>query len=179
MRLPCRGPHRPRCWRQRPQYPSDRTLQTPSRQSAQRVIDAGRLTVRSIIERAGGVGPWSVTMSGLFKLIVAVALALVLWLWISGTSILPFPSNQQPPEPTPALASATGAPTAADIAKLNDSIAKLTAAVDKLNQQLAERDSVRPSGNSSRPSADTLRRQEIDARQSWRRLSWRDPPCWW
>src|SRR5580704_8464035 len=81
-------------------------------------------------------------MLGLFKLIAAAALALVLWLAISGPLIVPFASPQEPPrppEPIPALASATGAPTAPDIAKLNDTIAKLTAAVDKLNQQLAAR----------------------------------------
>jgi hypothetical protein len=122
-------------------------------------------------------------MLGLFKLIAAAALALVLWLAISGSLIVPFASPQEPPrppEPIPALASATGAPTAPDIAKLNDTIAKLAAAVDKLNQQLAERDpAVKPSGSSSRPSSDTPRRQEMDARQTWRRSSWREPMCWW
>jgi hypothetical protein len=120
-------------------------------------------------------------MLGLFKLIAAAALAFVLWLAISGTSIVPSASPQQPPrpEPTPALASTTEAPTPADIAKLNDSIAKLTAAVEKLNQQLSERDSAVKPGSSSRPSSDTQRRQEVDARQSWRRSSWPDPPCWW
>jgi hypothetical protein len=72
--------------------------------------------------------------------------------------------------------------TAADFAKLNDTIAKLTATVDRLNQQLAERDRpAKPSGSSSSPSptSDTARRQEIYGRQMWRRSLWREPMCSW
>ena len=131
-------------------------------------------------------------MAGLIKLIAAAALALVIWLAISGTSLFPqapprppetVPPSSTPPSSTPP-ASIAPSPTAAHIAKLNDMIDKLTAAVDKLNQRVAELElsSSRSGGSSSRPSpttSDAPSRQEIYARQTARRPSWRDRPCWW
>ena len=123
-------------------------------------------------------------MAGLIKLIAAAALALVIWLAISGSSLFP----QAPPRPPETVPPSS---TAADIAKLNDAIGKIanavdkiTAVVDKLNQRVAELElsSSRSGGNSSRPSptaSDTPSRQEIYARQTARRPSWRDRPCWW
>jgi len=121
-------------------------------------------------------------MLGVLKVIAATALVFVLWLVITGTSILPSAPSKDPPRPpapipAPTTATPTAQATAGDIAKLNDTIAKLTAAVDRLNKQLAEPAS-KPSGSSSRPDTDAPRRQEIDARPTWKRSSWRDPPCW-
>src|SRR5262252_2064662 len=141
-------------------------------------------------------------MAGLIKLIAAAALALVIWLAISGTSLFPqapprppetVPPSSTPPSSTPPSstppsstppASIAPSPTAAHIAKLNDMIDKLTAAVDKLNQRVAELELSlsRSGGSSSRPSpttSDAPSRQEIYARQTARRPSWRDRPCWW
>ena|SRR5215468_6462983 len=143
-------------------------------------------------------------MAGLIKLIAAAALALVIWLAISGSSLFPQapprppetvpPSSTPPPSTSAPSTSPLSTPpssTAADIAKLNDAIGKIanavdkiTAVVDKLNQRVAELElsSSRSGGNSSRPSptaSDTPSRQEIYARQTARRPSWRDRPCWW
>jgi hypothetical protein len=135
----------------------------------------------------------------LIKVIAAAAFVLVLWWAISGAWMAPTPSPQEPPRrqaPLPAPPTVTAPPptaaapetaaaptTGADIVKLNDTIAKLTATIDRLNQQLAERDRpAKPSGSSSSPSpptSDTARRQEIYARQTWRRPLWRESACPW
>jgi len=126
-------------------------------------------------------------MLGLLKVIAAAALALVLWLMISETFVRPAAQQEppRPPEPVPKSAALTTTPTtptapatAADIAKLNDTITKLIAAVDRLNQQLGVRDLPAKPGQSS-AATDPPRRREFDARQTWRRQSWRDSACWW
>jgi hypothetical protein len=130
----------------------------------------------------------------LIKVIAIGAFVLVLWWVISGAWTAPTSSSSEPPRPSASVpapsttaAAAGAAPipaTATDIAKLNDTIVKLTATVDRLNQQLAERERpARPSGScssSSLPTSNTARRQDIYARQTWRRpLWWREPVCSW
>src|SRR5262249_16955043 len=127
------------------------------------------------------------SMIGLLKLVAAAAFVLVLWLLISGAFVLPAAKQEPPipPAPIPKSAALTTTPTtptapatAADVAKLNDTIAKLTMAVERINLQLAASDlSAKP--NQSPPTTSSLRREEIDARQISRRQRWRDSGCWW
>jgi hypothetical protein len=131
-------------------------------------------------------GRWSATMLlGLIRVLLAVAFVLVLWWVISAAWVVPPASTREPPKPpapVPAPSTAAAPPatsgaappttpataTAADIARLNDTITKLTTAVEKLNQQLAS------PGASPKPKVERSR-QEVYEPQTWRSRE----RCWW